>query len=95
MKNASKNTLSKLKVDGEVETNAELIEEEVVTFFKALFNGYHNVNLFNTGTPFVPNNTNLPEFLNGLGRLTDLDQKELEMLPIDIGKLVLIIRAQG
>ena len=60
MKNASKNALSKLKVDGEVETNAELIEEEVVTFFKALFNGYHDVNLLNTGTPFAPNNTNLP-----------------------------------
>ena len=79
MKNACKNSLSKLKIDGEEETDKQLIENEVLAFFKALFNGHHNSDLINTGTSFQPNFSHISEFLSVLEKLPDDEQKEIEM----------------
>ena len=78
MKNAEKNSLSKLKIEGQVEGDNGLIENEVIRFFNALFNGYHNSNLVNTGRPFVPDFSNLDQFLDGLGTLADEDRDNME-----------------
>ena len=72
-----KNNLGKLKIGGVIVTDKKKIEEEVVKFFTALFNGHHDVNLVDTGVPFVPDHACLDEFLVGLGRLSDLDSSKL------------------
>ena len=51
--------------------DGKIIEDEVLLYFGALFNGHHNVKLENTGVPFVPDNSCLDEFLAGLGVLSD------------------------
>ena len=78
MRNSAKNSLTKLKVEGIVEEDPDLIESEVLTFFNALFNGYHNTNLINTGSSFVPDYTNVGIFLESLEALSDHDRDELE-----------------
>ena len=55
MKNSKSNSLNKLKIKGEVVSDPKAIEEEVVKFFNALFNGHHDTNLVDTGAPFIPN----------------------------------------
>ena len=72
-----KNNLSKLKIDGVIVSDKKKIEEKVVHFFTALFNGHHDVNLVDTGVPFVPDHTHLSEFLTGLGKLSNLDSSKL------------------
>ena len=53
--------------------NREEIEETVVSFFTALFNGHHNSDLVDTGASFEPNFDQLDSYLDGLGsRLTML-----------------------
>ena len=54
-----KNNLSKLKIDGVIVSDKKKIEEKVVHFFTALFNGHHDVNLVDTGVPFIPDHTHL------------------------------------
>ena len=73
----NKNNIDKLKIDGVIVTDKKKIEDEVVKFFNALFNGHHDVNLVDTGVPFVPDLTDLNEFLKGLGRLSDTDSMKL------------------
>ena len=79
MKNSDKNSLSKLEIEGKVEDDCSLVENQVLTFFRALFNGYHDRNLTNTGIPFVSDNTNLPKFLDNLEKLPDTDRDELKL----------------
>ena len=67
-----------MKIEGKVEEDLNLIENEVTTFFKALFNGYHDRNLINTGMSFVPDLSSLPAFLNNLEKLPDIDRDEPE-----------------
>ena len=50
-----KHDLSSLKINWKVETDSSLIEKQVLSFFNALFNGHHNMDLIDTGSPFVPN----------------------------------------
>ena len=66
----------------------------------ALFNGHHNVDLMDTGFPFVPNNSCLDELLEGLGVLSesnsaslhrDASEEELE----EVIKIVTTINPQG
>ena len=57
------------------------IEETVVNFFGALFDGHHNFDLVDTGVPFVPDFIYLGEFLDDLGKLSDSDR---EMLHVDV-----------
>ena len=66
-----------MKIGGVVVTDKKKIEEEVVKFFTALFNGRHDVNLVDTGVPFVPDYSYLNEFLVGLGKLSDSDSSNL------------------
>ena len=76
VKNAKNNILS-LKIDGKVVKDAMVIEDEVLNYFGALFNGHHNVQLENTGVPFIPDNSCLDEFLTGLGVLSDEDRDSM------------------
>ena len=54
------------------------IEETVVNFFHALFNGFHDRNLINTGSSFIPDNSNLPDFLQNLQSMDACDAEILE-----------------
>ena len=78
MKNGKKNSLTELKIDGKVEKDAKVIEENVVEFFNALLNGHHDSNLQNTGAPFQPDYSGLDSYLQGLGSLPGSDKEELE-----------------
>ena len=72
-----KNRVSSLKVAGNVVKEKNIIEKIVLDYFGALLNGHHNVDLVDTGIPFVPDNSNLGEFLEGLGQLSDEDRDKL------------------
>ena len=96
MKNSVKNSLSKLQIEGEVQDDATVIENEVLTFFNALFNGYHDSNLVNTGMPFRPDYTHLGKFLDPLTKLQVMpDQVRLlyvivlKLLGSDLERIVL------
>ena len=78
MKNSKKNSLNKLKIDGVVESDAKVIEDKVVHFFNALFNGHHDAKLVDTGVPFVPDYSGLDSYLDGIGSLPDMAKDELE-----------------
>ena len=75
------NNISKLKIGGQVVSDNSLIEEEVVGFFGALFNGHHNTDLINTGQPFVPDNSHMGDFMQGL---SSMDNEASEKLHEDI-----------
>ena len=69
-KNFMKNNQNELKI-GEVNVdNKDKIEAEVLNYFGALFNGHHNRDLEDTGTPFVADQSHLQDFLDGLGTLS-------------------------
>ena len=78
LKNSQKNTLKKLKVNGAVIEDDKIIEEEVLRFFNALFNGHHDTRLVNTGSAFVPDFSGLDSYLAGIGTLPDLARDEME-----------------
>ena len=75
--NAKSNSLSSLKINDNVESNQVVIEEEVTNFFHALFNGYHNENMENTGKTFQADNSDLNLFLRDLATLSDSDRDGL------------------
>ena len=62
-KKYKKNSSESLKINGEVINDESKIEAEVLKFFGALFNGHHDRNGEDTGQPFVPDYTDLPDFL--------------------------------
>ena len=74
-----KNNVNALKIGGRVVRDKVKIEEEVLKFFGALFNGHHNVDLEDTGVPFIPDNNFLGEFLDGLSKLSDIDRDKLHV----------------
>ena len=74
-----KNNVKSLKIGGVTVNDQGKIEEEVLKFFGALFNGHHDVNLVDTGVPFVADNKYLGEFLEGLGNLSDTDRDKLHV----------------
>ena len=74
-----KNNVKCLKIDGQNVRDQKKIEEKVLSFFGALFNGHHDVNLVDTGSPFIPDNSYLDEFLEGLGSLSDLDRDKMHV----------------
>ena len=53
------------------------IEAKVLKYFGALFNGHHDSNLQDTGQPFVPDNSQLDDFLTDLGKLSPASQAKL------------------
>ena len=77
-KNSQKNSLKKIKINGSVVEDDKAIEEEVTQYFHALFNGYHNSSLVNTGSSFVLDYSGLNSYLDGLGTLNDLVRDEME-----------------
>ena len=78
IKNGKKNSLKKLKINGINEMDPTIIEDKVVGFFNALFNGHHNADLVDTGSPFKPDFNGLDSYLQGLGSLPDSDRDDLE-----------------
>ena len=87
---SSKFSFTLLRINGKIETDSSLIEGKVISFFNALFNGHHNVDLVETGTPFAPNNSCLDEFLEGLGALSDVDSEKLheDISEQEIGEVI-------
>ena len=77
-KNFMKNSLASLKVNDEVTNDKNIIEAEVLKYFGALFNGHHDQNGEDSGKPFVPDYADLPDFLDGLGRLSQSSQDSLQ-----------------
>ena len=53
-----------------VTDNKEDIEQNVLKYYRALFNGHHNKDLVDTGKPFVPDKSHLQDFLSGLAKLS-------------------------
>ena len=53
--------IEKLKVNCAVTDDTGLIENEVLGFYGALFNGHHDTNLVDTGSTFSPDNSNLDD----------------------------------
>ena len=76
-KNFKKNSLESLKINGQVESDKSKIEAEVLKYFGALFNGHHDRNGDDTGLPFVPDFTDLPDFLADVGKLSQASQNNL------------------
>ena len=76
-KNFLKNNHGELKINGQVVDNREEVENEVLTYYGALFNGHHNRDLIDTGKPFVPDDSHLQDFLSGLGKLSPENQANL------------------
>ena len=77
-KNFKKNSLEFLKINDEVTNDKKKIETEVLKYFSALFNGHHDRSGEDTGQPFVPDYADLPDFLDGLGRLSQPSQDSLQ-----------------
>ena len=71
VKNADKNNIKSLKVNGVVSEDEVIIEEEVTGYFHALFNGHHDADMKDTGEPFKPDYSELDSFLQELSSLPD------------------------
>ena len=91
VKNAKKNSISSLKINGVVTDDDNKIEEDVITYFHALLNGYHDADLNNTGVSFVPDNSELNTFLDGLGSLPDNERDDL-IKDMDMDELEYIVK---
>ena len=91
VKNAKNNNINSLKINDDVVSNQEVIEEEVTNFFHALFNGYHDENIVNTGKTFEADNSNLGFFLNDLATLSDSDRDGL-VKDMTMGELEEIVK---
>ena len=76
-KNFKRSSLHNLKIDDTVSSDKKIIEAEVLKFFGALFNGHHDRDGVDTGQPFVPDYSDLPAFLQGLGSLSQESQDKL------------------
>ena len=66
-----RNNVNGLKVGGRVVKDKKIIEEEVIKYFGALFNVYHNTDLVDTGLSFIPDNR---DKLHGEISLEELDE---------------------
>ena len=77
IKNASKNNIQSLKIGNVVSEDKVAVEEEVIKFFHALFNGHHNTDLKDTGEPFKAVNSHLDSFLQDLSALPDNERDNL------------------
>ena len=91
VKNAKNNNINSLKINDDVISNQEVIEDEVTNFFHALFNGYHDENLVNTGKTFQADNSNLNFFLNDLATLSDSAREGL-VKDMTMGELEEIVK---
>ena len=89
--NNKRSNLSKLKINGSIVQEKDTIEKEVLKFYGAHFNGYHNSDLLITDLSFFPKNDFLSEFMQDL---TELENTEKEKLHenIAVEELDLIVR---
>ena len=76
---------------GQVLTEPAEVEEEILNYFGALFQGRHATTAaqpepHNSGQPFVPDFSHLPEFLQDI-RAMDRFQSETMDLPINLPEL--------
>ena len=69
-KNFLKNNLGQLKIDDKITDSKDKIEENVLKYYGALFNGHQSKDLIDTGQPFVANESHLRDILSGLGKLS-------------------------
>ena len=76
-KNFAKSSLKELKINGVVTSDKKTIEKAVLDYFGALFNGHHDRNGVDSGQPFQPDYSGLPDFLEGLGCLNQESQEGL------------------
>ena len=76
-KNFKKNSLESMKINGQVTNDEAKIESIVLKYFGALLNGHHDRSGADTGQPFVPDYTDLPDFLSNLSRLSQSSQDNL------------------
>ena len=74
---SNKNNITALKIEGSVVKDAVKIENTVTSFFHALFNGYHNSTLEDTGTSFQPDYSNLDKFLHNISALSEPESESL------------------
>ena len=98
-KMGEKTTLSKLKIGDRTVEDEREIEEHVVSFFSALFNGHHRSNPeggapVNTGQPFQPDLSLLPEFLQNLGSIDNETATAMEQ-PLTLDEFNLAIKTCG
>lgn len=81
-----------LSVQGQIISDAAEVEQNILDYFEALFQGRHTATAeqpepFDSGFPFTPDFNLLPDFLTNLQKL-DQDQSNLLDLPINIPDLV-------
>ena len=77
LKKGSRVAYTSYLVNGVVTVDENKVEEKVTNYFHALFNGYHDADLNNTGASFVPDNSELNTFLQGLDSLPDNERDDL------------------
>ena len=66
-----------MKINGQVTNEKDKIEAKVIKYFGALLNGHHDRSGVDTGHPFVPDYTDLPDFLSNLSKLSQSSQDNL------------------
>ena len=86
-----KRAISRLLINGKTESDSNCINEEVIRYFHALFNGHHDCNLLDTGVPFVPDNNHLPEMLQYLSQMDQQSSDEMEAV-VTLDELDVVIK---
>ena len=86
LKNNKSNIVS-LKINGQINDSTN----EITKYFGALFNGYHDTNLNNSGSTFRPDNTYLDDMLQHLSSMSKNEADALEE-DLDIEELDLVIK---
>ena len=76
-KNFNKCSLKSLKINNQITSDKTKIEEEVLKYFGALFNGHHDRHGDDTGQPFSPDFADLPNFLENLSKLSQTSKNNL------------------
>ena len=94
-KNFKKGSLESLKIDGEVTKDTNKIEAKVLKYFGALLNGHHDRNGADTGHPFQPDYSDLPDFLVNLAKLSQTSQDNLvKNLTVEQVKFVVLKKCE-
>ena len=71
----NKKSVSALKINGVIENDEKIIEDNVTVYFNALFNGHHSTALIDMKSPFKPKNEYMSEMLQ---YLTKMDAQDIE-----------------
>jgi len=89
--NGGRNNLQTLKINGNVCKDSEAIEEEALSYFTALFNGFHDNQMQNTGSSFKPDNSHLSFFFNRLSALSNEERNGLTE-PMTLEELEFVVK---